>query len=56
VIVDDGHVCTFEPNPTSSSVFYYYQNDHLSLSSIITDRSGAVVKQYGNTASATIVG
>jgi RHS repeat-associated protein len=47
VLTDDGLVTTFEPEPVVDPVFYYYHNDHLGSSTIMTDRSGNLVKHYG---------
>ena len=47
VLTDDGLVSTFEPEPDVDSVFYYYHNDHLGSSSVMTDRDGNLVKHYG---------
>lgn len=47
VNVDDGLVCTFEPNPAPDSVFYYYHSDHLGSSSLLTDPNGNIYQHYG---------
>ena len=37
-------------SPTYDPVFYYYHTDHLGSSSLMTDRDGQIVQQYGYTA------
>lgn len=36
--------------PDYDPVFYYYHSDHLGSSTIMTDRQGDIVQQYGYTA------
>ncbi|MDO8303333.1 MAG: RHS repeat-associated core domain-containing protein, partial [Sedimentisphaerales bacterium] len=40
----------YADTPAYDPVFYYYHSDHLGSSSVMTDRNGTLVQQYGYTA------